>query len=80
MRLMLPRDEVNALMTRQLQAVAGCEASTVRAGILVPDPSPERCNWLGFGCTPGPGAQAERVWLIAGGIVSLIRERYDMSE
>jgi hypothetical protein len=80
MRLTLTRAQVNVLMTQRLQALAGCEGATVRAGILVPDPNPERCNWLGFGCTPRPGAHAQRVWLMAGGVVSHTREFYNISE
>lgn len=66
------------MLTRELQKIAGCEGSTVTAGAQITVDDFERSNWSDFAVTPAPGADANFVRAVGGGVVSTIRETYNV--
>jgi len=61
MRLWLDRPELNAMLTRELQKIPGCEGSTVIAGAQINVADFEHTNWADFTVTPAPGADEHLV-------------------
>jgi hypothetical protein len=73
----LSRNSLNALLTRELQEVSGCEGASINVGPSR-DAEPGESNWWNFSCTVPEGADAELVLAVAGGVVSEARERYNV--
>ena len=74
----LHRAELNAMLTRELQKIAGCEGSSVHAGAQITVGDFERSNWADFTVTPAPGSDSNLVRAVAGGVVSTARELYNV--
>ena len=55
MRMWLRRAELDAMLTRELQKIAGCEKSTLIAGAQMSVADFEHSNWADFTVTPAPG-------------------------
>ena len=73
----LHRAELNAMLTRELQKIAGCERATLIAGAQVSVADFDNSNWAGFTVTPALGSDANLVRAVAGGVVSTGREIYN---
>lgn len=79
MRMWLRRAELNVMLTRELQKIAGCEGSTVIAGAQIPVADFDHSNWADFTATPAPGSDENLVRAVGGGVVSTMRELYNVS-
>jgi hypothetical protein len=73
----LNRSALSALLTEQLQQVAGCQGATIAVGASR-DAGPGESNWLEFICTSPEHADSPYVRAVAGGVVSEARERYNV--
>jgi len=78
MRMWLHRAELNAMLTGELQKIAGCEGSTLIAGAQISVADFEHSNWADFTVTPAPGSDSNLVRAVAGGVVSTARELYNV--
>ncbi len=78
MRMWLHRAELNAMLTGELQKIADCERSTLRAGAQISVADFERSNWADFTLTPAPGSDSNLVRAVAGGVVSATRDIYNI--
>ena len=73
MRTWLRGAELNALLTRELQKIAGSEGSTLSAGPQIAVTDSEHSNWAGFTVTPAPGS--DKLGRAVGAVVmSVVRE------
>ncbi len=79
MRVWLHRTELNAMLTGELQKIAGCKRSTLIAGAQLEVTDFEHSNWADFTVTPAPGSDSNLVRAVAGGVVSTARELYSPS-
>ncbi|MEJ7669039.1 MAG: hypothetical protein WKH97_09965 [Casimicrobiaceae bacterium] len=66
------------MLTRELQKIAGCERSTLIAGAPISVADFELSNWVDFTVAPAPGSDQNLVRAVAGGVVSTVRELYDV--
>jgi hypothetical protein len=73
----LNRAALSALLTEQLQQVAGCEGATIAVGASR-DAGPGESNWREFIWTSPEHADPPYVRAVAGGVVSEARERYNV--
>ena len=55
MRMWLRRAELDAMLTRELQKIAGCVGATLMAGAPIPVADFDLSNWADFTVTPAPG-------------------------
>ncbi len=78
MRMWLRRVELDAMLTAELQKIAGCERSTLIAGAPISIADFEHSNWSDFTVTPAPGSDDNLVRAVAGGVVSATRELYNV--
>ncbi len=78
MRMWLRRAEINAMLTGELRKIAGCGGSMLIAGAQIPVADFDRSNWADFTVTPAPGSDANLVRAVAGGVVSAVRELYNV--
>ncbi|MEJ7667905.1 MAG: hypothetical protein WKH97_04040 [Casimicrobiaceae bacterium] len=78
MRIWLHRAELNAMVTRELQKIAGCAGSTLIAGAQISVADFEHSNWADFTVAPAPGSDQNLVRAVAGGVVSTARELYNV--
>jgi len=78
MRMWLRRAALDAMLTRELQKIAGCEKSTLIAGAPISVADFERSNWADFTVTPARGSDDSLVRAVAGGVVSATRELYNV--
>ena len=78
MRIWLRRAELDAMLTRELRRVAGCDGSILIAGAPIPVADFERSNWADFTVTSAPGSDESLVRAVAGGVVSAMRETYNV--
>ncbi len=78
MRVWLRRVELDAMLTRELQKIAGCERSTLFAGAQISVADFDRSNWSVFTVTPALGSDHNLVRAVAGGVVSAVREVYNV--
>ena len=78
MRMWLHRAELNAMLTRELQKVAGCERSTLTTGAQISVADFERSNWADFTVTRAPDSDHNLVRAVSGGVVSTARELYNV--
>jgi len=78
MRVWLRRAELNAMLTGELQRIGGCENSTLSAGQRIAVSDFEHSNWADFTVTPAPGSDSNLVRAVAGGVVSAVRELYNV--
>jgi len=78
MRVWLRRAELDAMLTRELQKIAGCGGCAVIAGPRMPVTDFDRSNWSDFTVTPALGSDANLVRAVAGGVVSTGREIYNV--
>jgi len=56
MRMWLRRVELDAMLTRELQKIAGCERATLIAGAQIPVADFEHSNWADFTVALAPGS------------------------
>ncbi len=75
----LRRAELNAMLTRELQKIAGCERSTLIAGAPISVADFEHSNWADFTVTPALGSDSNLVRAVTGGVVSAVRELYNVA-
>ena len=73
----LDRWTLNALLSEQLQRVAGCDGATIVVGASR-DVAQGESNWVEFLCLVPAHADPLYVRAIAGGVVSEARERYNV--
>jgi len=66
------------MLTRELQKVWGCDGSIIIAGAPIPVADFDRSNWADFTVTPAHGSDANLVRAVAGGVVSAVRELYNV--
>ena len=66
------------MLTRELQKITGCEGCAVIAGPRMPVTDFDRSNWADFTVTPAPGSDSNLVRAVAGGVVSTVRELYNV--
>ena len=66
------------MLTGELQKIAGCGGSTLTAGAPIPVADFDNSNWSGFVVTPAPGSDDNLVRAVAGGVVSAVRELYNV--
>jgi len=78
MRMWLRRAEINTMLTAELQKIAGCERSTLIAGVQITVADFDRANWATFTVTPAPVSDHDLVRAVAGGVVSAARELYNV--
>ncbi|MEJ7669582.1 MAG: hypothetical protein WKH97_12770 [Casimicrobiaceae bacterium] len=74
----LRRAELDAMLTRELQKIAGCGGSTLTAGAPIPVADFDLSNWADFTVTPARGSDSNLVRAVAGGVVSAARELYNV--
>ena len=72
------RGELDAMLTRELQKIAGCHGSTLTVGARIAVTDFYRSNWSDFTVTPAPGSDDNLVRAVAGGVVSATRELYNV--
>ena len=72
------RGKLDAMLTRELQKIAGCDGSMLIAGAQNPVADFEHSNWADFTVTPAPGSDDNLVRAVAGGVVSAMRETYNV--
>jgi hypothetical protein len=73
----LDRGALNALLTEQLQRVAGCQGATIVVGASR-NVAHGESNWFEFACLVPTHADEHYVRAVAGGVVSEARERYNL--
>ena len=73
----LDRATLSALLTEQLQRVAGCHVAAIVVGASR-DVAHGESNWFEFRCLVLPQADPLYVCAVAGGVVSEARERYNV--
>ena len=78
MRVWLRRAELDAMLTRELQKIAGCKRSMLIAGAKIEVTDFEHSNWADFTVTPALGSDHNLVRAVAGGVVSAVRELYNV--
>ena len=73
----LDRATLSALLTEQLQRIAGCQGAAIVVGASR-DVAHGESNWFDFRCLVPPQADPLYVRAVAGGVVSESRERYNI--
>ena len=73
----LDRRTLSALLTEQLQRVAGCHGAAIVVGASH-DVADGESNWFEFHCVVPAHADPLYVRAVAGGVVSQARERYNV--
>lgn len=73
----LDRGTLNALLTEQLQRVAGCQGAAIVVGASR-NVADGESNWVDFLCLVPERADPLYVRAVAGGVVSEARERYNV--
>ena len=66
----LRRAELDAMLTGELQKIAGCEGSMLTAGVPIPVADFDNSNWADFTVTPAPGSDHNLVRAVAGGVIA----------
>jgi hypothetical protein len=78
MRVFLRRTELDAMLTRELQKIAGCKGSTLVAGPQITVIDFDDSNWTDYTVKPAPRSHENLVRAVAGGVVSQTRELYNV--
>ena len=80
MRVWLRRIELEAMLTRELQKIPGCAGATLATGPQLTVGDFTKCNWATFECRPAPASDVRLVPAVAGGVVSTLRELYNVAD